>query len=102
MALGEMIVRSTIGDLQEFKKSIIWKDIQRELYMWKKGFELELKTITDKAAETNPSTATVLMHLGDINGRIKAVDYMMSLPNIFIQSLESSEKAEMTENKSDE
>lgn len=91
MRLEDVRVRSTKGDLEEFKNSIIWKDIRRELRAWKRGFESELRSITDTAAASNPSTATVLMHLGDVNGRIKTVDYMLSLPDVFIGILESEE-----------
>jgi hypothetical protein len=92
MSMEEIKVRSTIGDLVEFKKSIIWLDIKRELISWKKGFENELKSMVDNIASTNPSSAQVLTHLGDINGRMKAVDYLLSMPDIFIGVLESEKK----------
>lgn len=86
--MNEMKVRATKGQIEEFIDSILWKDFKRELGAWKHGFEQELKSIVDNAADENPSTAKVLMHLGDINGRLKAVDYLLSLPNIFLQLLE--------------
>ena len=84
----EVKVNATRDQLNEFKKSILWQDIRRELFIWKRGFELEYKTIVDNAAENNPSTASVLLHIGDISGRTKAVDYLMSLPDIFLGILE--------------
>ena len=81
-------IHSSKGDLREFKKSIIWKDIRRELASWKKGFRMERDGIVDDAESDNPSTASVLLHMGDINGRMKAVDYLLSIPDIFIQILE--------------
>ena len=84
-------VYSSKGDLREFKKSVIWKDIRRELASWKKGFRMERDGIVDDAESKNPSTASVLLHMGDINGRTKAVDYMLSIPDIFIQILEGQE-----------
>lgn len=93
MGLEEVKVSVTIGDLEEFKKSLIWRDMRRELSSWKKGFERELKSIVDNIATTNPTTAQVLTHLGDINGRTKAVDYMLSLPDVFISILESDKKS---------
>lgn len=86
--MNEITVRATKGQIEEFLNSILWKDIKRELGAWKHGFEQELKSIVDNASDTNPSSASVLMHLGDINGRLKAVDYLLSLPNIFLQLLE--------------
>jgi hypothetical protein len=83
-----IIVNATRGQIEEFMESVLWSDIKRELGAWKKGFEIEGRSIVEDSAETNPSTATVLMHLGDINGRVKTVDYLMSLPDIFLQILE--------------
>lgn len=84
----QMVVRSTKGDIERFMDSILWKDMKRELGVWKKGFRFENENIVDDAVETNPSTASVLMHIGDINGRVKTVDYLLSLPTIFLQILE--------------
>lgn len=91
MRLDEVRIRVTKGDVEEFKNSILWKDIRRELAAWKRGFDSELKSIVDNAATSNPSTASVLMHIGDINGRVKTVDYMLSLPDVFIGIIESEE-----------
>jgi len=84
----KVLVRATKDQILEFKKSFIWKDIKRELGAWKKGFEIETRTMVEDIAETNPSSASVLTHLGDLNGRIKTVDYLLSLPDIFLQILE--------------
>jgi hypothetical protein len=102
MALKDIIVRSTKGDLEDFKKSIIWLDIKRELNAWKRGFERERDAIVDDASTSNPSTASVLLHLGDINGRIKAVKYMLSIPDVFIQILESESKIDEVNNNEGE
>lgn len=83
-----ILVTSTKDQIEEFMNSLLWKDIQCELESWKKGFEQEMMSIVDSSESTNPSTASVLMHLGDINGRVKAVDYLLSLPSIFLQILE--------------
>lgn len=86
--LEKVEVLSSIGELEAFKESTIWTDFVRELNAWKQGFENESRTIVDNAAAANPSTASVLLHMGDINGRIKAVDYMLSLPDVFISIIE--------------
>lgn len=97
MGLDTIKVRVTKGELEEFKKSLLWADIRRELYAWKKGFETELRSVADNVASTNPSTASVLMHIGDITGRIKTVDYLLSLPDVFIQIIESDNTAKAEE-----
>lgn len=85
-------INSTKDQLEEFRQSIIWNDFVRELESWKQGFTLELLSITDDAATTNPSTASLLLHIGDLNGRQKAVDYVLGLPDLFIQILEDKTK----------
>ena len=85
-------INSTLASLEDFKQSVIWQDITNELKMWKEGFSNELGAIVSDAEESNPSTATVLLHLGDLNGRIKAVDYMLQIIDVFITYLE--EKAD--------
>lgn len=92
--LEEITIMSTVGDIEEFKKSIIWKDIRRELKAWKKGFERERISIVDDSISKNLNTAQVLMHLGDLNGRTKAVDYLLSLPDVFISILKDDQKQE--------
>lgn len=84
----EVIVNATKDQIEEFKESVLWHDIVNELAVWKQGFNDEMMSIVDNAAETNPSTASVLLHMGDLNGRQKAVDYLLSLPDVFLQILE--------------
>jgi len=86
---NQVEILSTKLQLKEFKESLIWKDILTELKDWQVGFDIERAKIVDDARDNNPSTASVLMHMGDINGRIKAVNYVSNLPDLFLQILES-------------
>ena len=90
-------IHSTKDQLEDFKKSVIWNDISRELQSWKEGFEMELRSMVDDAAETNPSTANFLLHMGDLNGRIKAVDYMLGIVDVFTQIKETEKDEEEEE-----
>jgi hypothetical protein len=83
-------LRTTRDEIERFKESVLWADICEELNSWKIGFEMEMKSIVDDAASTNPSTASVLMHMGDINGRGKAVDYMLNILDVFLSILEDN------------
>ncbi len=85
---NEVIINATIDQIKDFKESLLWADMQNELSTWKTGFEQELLSISDSAADENPSTAAVLIHLGDVSGRTKTVNYLLSLPDIFLQILE--------------
>lgn len=83
-----IIVNATKGQIEDFKESILWQDIQRELDFWAEGFAKEQDAIVDNAASENPSTAAVLLHLGDINGRKKAVAYFKQILDVFLDVLE--------------
>ena len=85
----EIKIYATRDQIKDFKDSVLWKDIKRELRSWKKGFDMELKGMVDDIADNqNISTASILTHLGDLNGRVKAIDYLLSVPDIFLQILE--------------
>jgi len=83
-----IIVHATKGQIEDFKESLLWKDITRELGTWSEGFNLEMLSIVNDAEASNPSTAAVLMHMGDLNGRQKAVDYFLGILDVFIAVLE--------------
>lgn len=82
-------LKTTKDEVESFKNSILWNDIVNELISWKEGFEFEMKSIVDSAADTNPSTASVLLHMGDLNGRLKAVDYVLTILDVFISILDT-------------
>lgn len=87
-------LRTTKSQIEEFKESILWADIVRELEFWKDGFKSELESIVDDAADKNPSTASVLLHMGDLNGRLKAVDYVLSILDVFLSELNTNMEVE--------
>lgn len=84
-------ILATRRQIEEFKDSFVWKDIENELSAWAHGFAIERANIVDDAQGTNPSTASVLLHMGDVNGRIKAVQYLLSLPDVFLGILKDKE-----------
>lgn len=81
----EVQVNATKEAIEEFRESILWKDIVTELLSWKQAFADEMMSIVEEASDTNPSSASVLMHMGDLHGRQKAVDYMIGIPEMFLQ-----------------
>ena len=85
----EVIVNATKDQIEEFKKSILWKDIKCELIMWKDGCKDEYgQTVGDSIT----SGANILTHLGDIHGREMTIDYLLSLPDVFLQILEDKDE----------
>jgi len=83
-----VIVRATREQIKSFKESLLWKDMVRELGIWKTACKEEPMAIVADAQDSNPSTAAVLMHLGDIHGRVKSVDFILNLPDLFLNILE--------------
>ena len=94
-----MDIMATKAQVESFKESMLWKDFIRELTEWRMSFVSEMMAITPEAEDGNPSTASVLLHMGDLNGRIRAVDYFLGLPDLFIEMIE--EKARQTNNNSE-
>ena len=85
-------IMSSKRQIKEFKKdNLVWRDMQNELTIWLDAFEREKGNIVDDAANNNPSTASVLLHLGDLNGRVKTVKYILSLPDLFLSILKDKE-----------
>lgn len=89
--MEQLTLRTTRDQVEEFKSSILWADIIEELESWKEGFKREMESIVDEAANSNPSSASVLLHMGDLNGRMKAVDYFLSIPDVFLSLMEDKE-----------
>ena len=95
-----ILINATKNQIENFKKSFLWKDIVRELEFWSEGFAREQDAIVDNAESANPSTAAVLLHYGDINGRKKAVAYMLGILDVFLDVLEAK-KNDTRRNKTD-
>jgi hypothetical protein len=80
-------LRATRAQIERFKKSFIWRDMVRELESWKEGFRDEPAAMVRNALDLNPSTAATLMYLGDISGRIQAIEYIIAMPDVFLSLL---------------
>ena len=93
----EIEVYSTTEQIKDFMESTLWKDLVRELEAWSEGFRREQDSIVEEAAVTNPSTASVLMHMGDLNGRQKAVRYFLGLPEMLLEVKEEQKQTKQQE-----
>jgi len=94
--MEEILVRSTREQLEDIKESMFWMDVQEELKRMKDELNSEYDLVGEPEIEFSggnkikiyPSTAETLIHLGDIKGRKKAIEYFLSLPEIFLNILE--------------
>lgn len=87
----EVVVNATKDQIEEFKKSILWKDIKRELVMWKNGCQGEYGQVV---GDSITSGKDILTHLGDIHGREMSIDYFLSILDVFLNILEDKEEKE--------
>ena len=83
--------------IEEFMNSTVWKDIVRELKSLRHKSLIEYDIVgephkNDDGDMIIPTTAETLIHLGDIKGRRKAVDYFLSIPDIFLQILDTEKE----------
>lgn len=85
----EIIVNATGDQIREFKESVLWKDIRHELEMWKEMCKDEYSLIVE---ESISSGKNISIHLGDIHGREKTIDYLLSLPDVFLEILKDKDK----------
>ena len=86
-------LRSTKSQIEEFKESLIWMDIKDELDRLARRAQLEYDIVGEPHVHDSgqmlvPNSSETLIHLGDIKGRRKAVDYFLQIPDIFLQILE--------------
>ena len=84
-------VNATKGQIEDFKESVLWQDICRELDFWTEGFKGEEDSIVDRIASENLSTPATLTLLGSIDGRKKAVIYFKQILDVFLNVLEEKE-----------
>ncbi len=94
----EKKLRSSRNEIEEFKNSFLWLDIVDELTELSKKAQLEYDLvgehhIDDAGYKIVPNSSETLIHLGDIKGRRKAVDYFLNILDIFLQILEGEKDA---------
>jgi hypothetical protein len=87
-------ILSTKEQIKEFTESLIWKDFVNEMELLSDALSKEYDSVGEPRPEKGeiiyPNQAEVLIHLGDIKGRRKAIKYFLSLPNILINFIEGN------------
>ena len=91
--MEDQVLMSSRDEIEEFKRSFLWTDIEEELDRISKNAQIEYDLVgesitNDDGVKVTPTTAEILLHMGDIKGRRKSVEYFRSLPDIFLQTLE--------------
>ena len=93
--MEENTIQATKSQIEDFKESLLWKDMQNELVNLFNDLHSEYDLVGEPKKDIQgndiyPSTAETLIHLGDIKGRKKAIKYFLNIPDILIQSLEGN------------
>ena len=91
--MEDLIIRSTKLQIEDFKESMIWLDILDELNQLAEQSKSEYDIVgepfkNDSGYRVAPTTAETLIHLGDIKGRRKAIDYFRDIPDILLSNIE--------------
>jgi len=89
MDFEKVIIRVTKGEIEEFKKSLLAKDMRREILVLK------------RMAESEYADANTLLWKGNIDGRIEAIDRILELPDKFISELEQDIEDKKLKEKED-
>lgn len=93
MTEDKEFIRATRNQIEEFRSSMLWKDIVDELNNLDRRAQLEYDLVgephkNDDGLLVIPNTSDVLIHLGDIKGRRKAVQYFLQILDVFETILE--------------
>lgn len=85
-------VNATKAQIEDFKESVLWTDICRELDFWVEGFNREADSIVDRVKAENLSTAATLTWIGNLDGRKRTVEYVKQILDVFLNIIEEREK----------
>jgi hypothetical protein len=84
----DVLIRATKEQILEFKESILWKDMKREMAIWRRQFERETLNVIDDMIEGEKESLSCMAHLASIHGRGRAIDFMIALPDTFLSILQ--------------
>jgi len=89
MKYKELRLRATKASIEEFKDSVLWKDIKRELGVWKKMAGDELVSLAQGCSGIEDLTQAAR-----IGGRIEAINYTLEILDVFLQEINNARRNE--------
>ena len=92
--MEELEIRATKSQIEDFKESILWKDIKRELELWREMAKNEYSQVVGNVIAGNDDVKNSDMHLGSLYGREASIDYLLGMPDMFLQILEEEKEDE--------
>jgi len=82
-----ILVRTTRDEINEFKNSFLWKDMKRELGIWKRMISQRALELTGECIRGERESGSVLAALGSLYGSKETVNRLLGLPDHFIEEL---------------
>lgn len=92
-----VLIRATRGQIEDFKASILWKDIKRELGVWKTGAKNEYSQVVGNVIAGESGLENSDMHLGSLYGREMTIDFLLGLPDMFLEILKEKSNESRSE-----
>lgn len=83
--LGDAEIMATRGQIERLMESTAWKDVEKELLAWRDAFKAELLELPEAAAREGLSGACFELHAGSLSGRIKFCEYVLGIPEMFLE-----------------
>ena len=96
----EVRINATKDQIEDFTESILWKDIKNELKIWQTAAMQEYAQVIGNVIEGNSGIENSDMHLGSLYGRERTIDFLLGLPEMFLQLLEDKVKEKEDESRS--
>lgn len=90
----EPVVNATRNQIEDFVDSLLWKDIKRELKIWQRASVDEYSQVIGNIISGDSDIENSDMHLGSLYGREKTIDFLLSIPEMFLQILEDKKLEE--------
>ena len=87
----EVRVNATRAQIERFKESILWNDIQKELDFWAEGLDREKESLPGKIVSDNLSSAAAIVLYVSVDERKAAIKYFKGILDVFLGLLEEKQ-----------
>ena len=83
-------MQATKDQINDFLESFLWKDMRKELLRFKRDASSEIMGVVGNCINNDKgnNSASVMMDLGSIYGRVTAIDYLLMLPEMLLSTIE--------------
>jgi len=88
-----MTMKASKAQLEDFRDSFIWSDITDELLILDRRSQLEYDVVGEPHVDDDgykivPTSSETMIHLGEIKGKRKSVNYFLDMIDVLINKVE--------------